>query len=77
MNHDIDSVDATAESYEEEYFGYEIYVEKNRDKYRGGFEWSVCKDENELDAGLAFSVDDAIAEARKFTDSVKTSVEKS
>ena len=75
MNDGIDSVDPTAERYEEEYLGYEIYVEKNRDQYRGGFEWFVCKDENELDAGLAFSVDDAIAEARKFADSVKSSVD--
>ena len=28
MNDDIDPVDPTADSYEEEYFGYEIYVEK-------------------------------------------------
>ena len=43
-----DSVDPTTDNYEEDYFGYEIYVEKNRDRYRGGFKWFVCKDENEL-----------------------------
>ena len=77
MNEEIDSVDPTADSYEEEYFGYQIYIEKNRDRYRGGFEWFVCKDENELDAGLAFSVNDSLAEARKFMDSVRTPLEKS
>lgn len=59
------------------YFGYEIYVEKNRDRYRGGFEWFVCKDENELDVGLAFAISDALAEARKFVDSVRTPLENS
>ena len=77
MNDDIDPVDSIADSYEEEYLGYEIYVEKNRDPYRGGFEWFVCKDANELDAGLAFSVNDALAEARKFVDSVITPLKKS
>ena len=28
MNEEIDSVDPTADSYEEEYFGYQIYIEK-------------------------------------------------
>ena len=55
MNDDIDPVDSTADSYEEEYFSYEIYIEKNRDRYRGGFEWFVCIDENELDAGCLFN----------------------
>lgn len=77
MNDDIDPVDPTADSYEEEYFGYEIYVEKNRDRYRGGFEWFVCKDENELDVGLAFAANDALAEARKFVDSVRAPLENS
>lgn len=71
MNNYIDPFDSTADSYEEEYFGYEIYIEKNRDRYRGGFEWSVCKDENELDVGLTFTVNDALSEARKFVDSVR------
>ena len=77
MNEEIDSVDPTADSYEEEYFGYQIYIEKNRDRYGGGFEWFVCKDENELDVGLAFAVSDALAEARKFADSVRTPLENS
>lgn len=71
MNDKIYPADSASNSYEEEYFGYEIYVEKNRDQYRGGFEWSVCKDESELDVGLAFSVNDALTEARKFVDSIR------
>ena len=31
MNDDIEPVYSTADSYEEEYLGYEIYVEKNSD----------------------------------------------
>jgi hypothetical protein len=77
MNDDIDPVDSTADSYEEEYFGYEIYIEKNKDRYRGGFEWFVCKDENELDVGLSFSTNDALTAARNFVDSVRTPLENS
>ncbi len=77
MNDDIDPVDSTADSYEEEYFGYEIYIEKNKDRYRGGFEWFVCKDENELNVGLGFSTNDALTAARKFVDSVRTPLENS
>lgn len=44
MNDGIGPVNPTADSYEEEYSSYEIYVEKNRDRYRDGFEWFVCKD---------------------------------
>jgi hypothetical protein len=51
------------ESYEEIFRDHEIYIEPNPDHYRGGFAWSVCKDECELDCGLATSLDEAIAEA--------------
>ena len=61
-------VGSIANSYEEIYRGYEIYIEPNRDPYREGFQWSVCKDEEEIDAGLAFSIPDALAEARKVVD---------
>lgn len=29
--------------------GVEIYIEPNPDHYRGGFAWSVCRNESELD----------------------------
>lgn len=51
------------ESYEEIFRDYEIFIEPNPDKYRGGFAWSVSKDECELDCGLAPSMDSAIAES--------------
>ena len=55
-------------SFEEIYRGYEIYVEPNRDRYTGGFEWSACKDEAEHDSGLSFLIEDAVATARKAVD---------
>jgi hypothetical protein len=51
-------------TYEEEFMGYEVYIDHNRDIYRGGFEWTICKDGEELDDGLAFSVQDSLDEAR-------------
>lgn len=51
-------------SYEEELLGYTIYVEVSADRYNPAFSWSVCKDNIEYDSGLAFSQDDAIAEAK-------------
>jgi hypothetical protein len=53
------------ESYEEIFHEHEIYIEPNPDHYRGGFAWSVCKDECELECGLATTKDDALAEAHK------------
>ncbi|MEM6190670.1 hypothetical protein [Shewanella scandinavica] len=55
--------------YEEEWCGYEIYIERNPDRFRGGFEWSVCFDNEEIQSGLAFHFDFALAEAQQFTNS--------
>ncbi|CAM5276428.1 hypothetical protein [Alishewanella longhuensis] len=52
-----------SDSYEEEFLGYSIFVEVSADRYNPAFSWSVCKDNIEYDSGLAFSKDDAIAEA--------------
>lgn len=52
-------------SYEENFCEHEIYVEPNPDQYRGGFTWSVCKADCELDCGLAITVEDALTEAHK------------
>ena len=60
-------------TYEEIYLGHEIYIEPNRDPYREGFEWSVCKDDVEIDSGLAFSIADALEEARKIVDAAAKS----
>ena len=65
---EIDPTGSITNTYEEIYRGYEIYVEPNRDPYRGGSEWSACKDEVEHDAGLSFSISDAVTVARKVID---------
>lgn len=51
-------------SIEEKFESYEIYIENNPDHYRGGYEWSVCKDDEMLDSDLAFSIESAITEAK-------------
>ncbi|CAM5216832.1 hypothetical protein [Alishewanella longhuensis] len=51
--------------YEEDLLSYTIYVEVSAAyRYNPAFSWSVCKDNIEYDSGLAFSKDDAIAEAK-------------
>lgn len=53
--------------YEEKINGFIIYIEDNADRWRGGYSWSVCKDEVELDSGLAFDVTDALERAYSCT----------
>ncbi len=50
-------------TYEETYKGYEIYIDRNRDSNRGGFEWTVCKDESEYENGLSFTAQGSLDEA--------------
>lgn len=64
------AVEFKAENYEETYEGRSIFVGPNRDAYRGGFEWSVCKDDVELESGLEFSVDEALKAARQAVDAM-------
>ena len=45
--------------------GFDIYIEPNPDQYRGGFVWSVSKNNEEIDCGLVFSINDA----KKFVNS--------
>ena len=51
------------EYYEESLKGYEIFIEENPDRYRGGFTWSISKDDNEIDCGTSFELENAISEA--------------
>jgi hypothetical protein len=44
---------------EETINGFEVYIEPNPDQYNEGYVWSVSKNEQELDTGLAFSMEDA------------------
>jgi hypothetical protein len=60
-----ESIESVTGSYEEIFLDHEIYIEPNRDPYRGGYEWSVCKGGVELDAGLQFAVDDALSRAKE------------
>ncbi|MFZ6689300.1 hypothetical protein ACO0K0_16270 [Undibacterium sp. SXout11W] len=53
------------QNHEEIFHEHEIYIEPNPDHYRGGFVWSVCKGECELDCGLSLTIDDALNEAKK------------
>lgn len=56
--------------YEEIYKGHEIYIEKNPDPYREDLDWSVCRDNEVLDEGGAYTVKDALAEAYRTVDSL-------
>lgn len=55
---------------EESFQNYEIFIEDNPDKYRGGFIWSISTDDNMWDSGLAFTIEDAITEAKAAVNSL-------
>lgn len=63
-------IENPTQSYEEVYLDYEIYVQPDRDPYRGGFEWVVCRNGEELEAGLDFSIADAVTQARSAVDAM-------
>lgn len=63
-------IEIPGQSYEESYLGFMIFIEPNADRYRGGFEWSVCENDMELECGLDFSVGDALSSAKKIVDSL-------
>lgn len=54
-------------SHEESYRGFTIFIEPNPDRNRGGFQWSVCKDNVEHDCGLELSIAVALSTARQST----------
>jgi hypothetical protein len=62
---EMDDHDAeiSGETYEETWRGYHIYLTPNTDHWRIGVAWSVCDDEAELQCGMAFSLDAAVAES--------------
>ena len=57
-------IESLTNTYEEIFLDHEIYIQPDRDPYRGGFEWSVCRNGVELDGGLEFSIDDALKKAQ-------------
>ena len=46
--------------------GFDIYIEPNPDHYNEGYVWSVSKNNEELDTGFAFTVEDAKNKLFKF-----------
>lgn len=52
--------------YEENLCGFDIFVEPNPDSWRGGFQWSVSIDNEELECGLEFSRSLALDTAKRF-----------
>jgi len=55
-----------AEIIEETIDGFNIYIEPNPDHHSEGYVWSVSKNNEELDTGLVFTIDDALAEIHSF-----------
>jgi hypothetical protein len=58
--------DSDTEIIEDIIDGFDIYIEPNPDHYGEGYIWSVSKNNEELDTGLVFTVDDALAEIHSF-----------
>ena len=42
-----------------------IWIEPDPDHYRGGYVWSVSRDQTELDCGLSYSPESARSDAKK------------
>ena len=61
---DVNNIESLTKRYEEIYLDHEIFIEPDRDPYRGGFEWAVCRNGVELATGLEFSVEEALKHAR-------------
>lgn len=60
----VNDIKSLTNSYEEIYLEHEIFIEPDRDPYRGGFEWAVCRNGVELATGLEFSIEEALKHAR-------------
>jgi len=54
--------------FEEEYQGFEIYIEQNPDNYSEGFCWSISRNDECLNEGIEFDIQSAINMARKAID---------
>jgi hypothetical protein len=70
----IENIEECKLSYDNIYRGVEIYIEANPDHYRGGFAWSVCREECELDCGLAMTENEAMAEAQRAIEELDVSL---
>ncbi|PKH98166.1 hypothetical protein CXF78_20050 [Shewanella sp. 11B5] len=68
----MDNDSSTSLPFEDEYKGYEIYVEPNPDQHNEGFSWSISKNDECLDSGLEFDIKMAIDAARKAADNYES-----
>jgi hypothetical protein len=68
----MDNDSSTSLPFEDEYKGYEIYVEPNPDQHNEGFSWSISKNDECLDSGLEFEIKMAIDSARKAADNYES-----
>jgi hypothetical protein len=66
---------STALPFEEEYQGFEIYVEPNPDHYNEGYSWSVSKNDECIDEGIEFAIQMAIDAARKAINALENEVQ--
>ncbi len=48
------------------YMEYEIFIEPNPDRNRGGFVWTLCRDGAEIQTGLEFTKKAAFEAACRF-----------
>lgn len=62
--------DLESEFYEENLCDFDIFVEPNPDNWRGGFQWSVSQDNDELECGLEFSGSLALEAAHEFIEKI-------
>jgi|GEM_PF-2834112 len=60
-------------SIEENFQGYEIFIESNCDYYRGGFEWSIMKDDVIWHSDLAFSIEGSLSDAQRIVTELNSS----
>lgn len=50
--------------YHEVFQTFEIYIDHNPDRWRGGYVWVVSQNNSELETGLCFAVRDALYSAK-------------
>jgi hypothetical protein len=49
--------------YHEVFQTFEIYIDHNSDRWRGGYVWVVSKNNQEVSSGLSFSTGASVEEA--------------
>lgn len=54
--------------HEDEYRGYDIFIERNRDPYREDLSWQISIDNGIWDDGGEYSLDECLKSAKKAID---------